>query len=215
MEFQVSKDIANVVATGSRGNCVIYHKTIAVDMGVPFSHIKTYMYNLQIVILSHIHQDHFNLSTLKRLAFERPTLRIGCGEWMAEHLEFARNVDIFKAGEIYDYGSFKISPVKLYHDCETFGFRIYKGDHRTIHITDTCTLEGIEAKNYSLYAIESNYDEETIDQIIEAQKAKGEYSYKAGAANTHLSEQQARDFIYKNRGPHSEVLRLHESMLTA
>lgn len=200
-----------VLSSGSLGNCVIYHDSIAVDMGVPFSTIKHYKNNLQIVLLTHVHGDHLNLVTIKKLAFERPTLRFACGEFLTEFLKGIKNVDILEAGKIYDYGSFKISPITLYHDVPNFGYRIFKENHKTLHITDTSHLEGITAKDYDLYAIESNYNEDTIFESIKRKKEKGEFAYQIGAINTHLSEQQARDFIFKNRGINSKVLRLHES----
>ena len=200
-----------VLSSGSQGNCIIYHNTIAVDMGIPYSNIKQIQSSLQIVLLTHIHGDHFNISTIKKLAFERPALRFACGEFLAKYLEGIKNVDILESGKIYDYGQFKISPITLYHDVPNFGYRIFKGEHKTIHITDTAHLEKIEAKNYDLYAIESNYNEDTIFESIKNKQAKGEYAYQIGSIQTHLSEQQARDFIFKNRGEHSDVLRLHES----
>ena len=200
-----------VLSSGSQGNCIIYHNTIAVDMGIPYSTIKQIQSSLQIVLLTHIHGDHFNISTIKKLAFERPALRFACGEFLAKYLEGIKNVDILESGKIYDYGQFKISPITLYHDVPNFGYRIFKGEHKTIHITDTAHLEKIEAKNYDLYAIESNYNEDTIFESIKNKQAKGEYAYQIGSIQTHLSEQQARDFIFKNRGEHSDVLRLHES----
>lgn len=201
----------NVLSSGSSGNCVIYHNSIAVDMGLPYSKIKPYQNNLQIVLLTHCHRDHFNISTIKKLAFERPTLRFACGAFLAELLQGIKNVDIIEPGKIYDYTHFKISPVVLYHDCPNFGYRIFKNDTKIIHCTDTAHLEGITAKNYDLYAIESNYNEDTIFETIERKKAKGEFAYQTGAINSHLSEQQARDFIFKNRGQQSQVVRLHES----
>lgn len=204
----------NLISSGSKGNAIIYMDSIMVDCGTPFSVIKPHLYKLQIVLLTHIHQDHFNAATIQRIAFERPSLRIGCCEWMYDHVKSFRNVDVFEIGELYDYGSFKISPVKLYHDSENCGFRVFKDGKKIFHATDSAHLEGITAKNYDLYAIEFNYDEDTIDEIIAAQKARGEFVYKIGAVNSHLSEQQARDFIYKNKGPGSQVLRLHETSLT-
>ncbi|QQV90917.1 metal-dependent hydrolase [Polaribacter phage Freya_1] len=206
-----SLDICNILSSGSKGNCIIYHNSIAVDMGVPFSMIKECQNSLQIVLLTHIHGDHFNVSTIKKLALERPTLRFACGDFLADKLEGIKNVDILEAGKIYDYGAFKVSPIVLYHDVPNFGYRIFKGDHKTIHATDTCHLNGITAKNYSLYCVESNYNEDTIFESIKIKQSKGEFAYQTGAINSHLSEQQARDFIFKNKGEHSEVIRLHES----
>tara|TARA_R110001606_G_scaffold398055_1_gene576206 strand:- start:11456 stop:12076 length:621 start_codon:yes stop_codon:yes gene_type:complete len=200
-----------VISSGSSGNCVIYHNSIAVDMGIPYSKIEAYKNSLQIVLLTHIHGDHFNISTIKKLAFERPTLRFACGAFLADKLEGIKNIDILKEGRIYDYSFFKISPIVLYHDVPNFGFRIFKDDTKIMHATDTCHLEGISAKNYNLYAIESNYNEDTVFESIRIQESKGEFAYQKGAINSHLSEQQAREFIFRNKGENSEVLRLHES----
>ena len=200
-----------VVKTGSTGNAVIYHNSIVVDCGVTFDAIKPYLYDLQLILLTHIHKDHINTTTLKRLQFERPTLRIGCCEWMVEHLYGFRNVDVYNPGNTYDYGDFKIIPIKLYHDVLNCGYRIFRKDHKTIHCTDTAHLDGIEAKNYDLYAIEHNYNEDTVFESIQKAKATGQFSYQALSVNSHLSEQQAKDFIYKNKGDKYEVLRLHES----
>ena len=201
----------NVISSGSQGNCIIYHESIVVDLGVSFSKIQPHLKDIQIVLLTHIHGDHFNRNTISKLAFERPSIRFAAGEHLRECLLGIRNVDFVEAGKVYDYGQFKISPVQLYHDVPNFGYRIFKGNHKTIHITDTSHVIGIEAKNYDLYAIEHNYSDDTVFESIEKRKLKGEFSHQIGAINSHLSEQQAKDFIYKNKGVHSQVLRLHES----
>ena len=185
-----------------------------VDIGVPYSLIKPYLYDIQIVLLTHQHGDHLNLSTLRKITFERPTLRIGCSEWMVDYLEGFKNIDVYKLGDVYDYGSFKIIPIKLYHDVPNIGYRIIKDDYKIFHATDTNTLEGISAPNYNLYCIEHNYNEDTIDQIIQDIENKGEFAYQKYSRNAHLSEQQASDFYYKNKGENSEILRLHETSLT-
>lgn len=201
----------NVLSSGSKGNCVIYLDTIAIDMGVSYKAIEPYKNYLQIVLLTHIHSDHFNQKTISKLAFERPGLRFACGEFLKEHLVGIKNVDILESGKIYDYGAFKISPITLYHNVKNFGYRIFQGETKIIHCTDTAHLEGIEAKNYTLYAIESNHCEESINKRIEEKQKIGDFTYEIGAKNSHLSEQQCRDFIFKNAGEHSKVIRLHES----
>lgn len=208
----IDKRIVNVVSTGSHGNAVIYHESILVDIGVSYKMIEQYKKQLQLVLLTHQHMsDHLNISALRKLCSERPLLRVACGEWMLKYLDGIKNIDVLEAGKIYDYGSFKISPIVLFHDVKNFGYRIFKGDHKSIHITDTSHVIGISAKNYDLIAIEFNYDEETIFDSIARKEAKGEYAYQKGAVNSHLSQQQAKDFIFKNAGEHSKVIRLHES----
>lgn len=201
-----------VIESGSMGNAVLYFGCILVDCGVPFASIEPYLNDIQIVLLTHEHGDHFNPATVKRLADNRPTLRLGCGEWMLKHLDGFNlgRLDIFECGQIYDYGLYEISPFKLFHDVPNFGYRIWKGDKRIFHATDSGHLEGITAPGYDLYCIESNYNEETIDAEIQAIEARGEYAYMKGVMNSHLSEQQADDFIYRNRADHSQILRLHE-----
>ena len=44
-----------IISTGSKGNCAILEKTIAVDMGVPFKRIQPYYKDFELVLLTHIH----------------------------------------------------------------------------------------------------------------------------------------------------------------
>ncbi len=204
--------IYRVIASGSEGNAVSYQDdAILVDCGMPFASLKTILYSIKLILLSHEHQDHLNLNTLTRITLERPTLRIGCGPFLADRLKSFRNVDIYEIGKIYDYGCFSVSPVKLYHDCENYGFRIFKGEYKIFHATDTAHLKGITAKGYDLYSLEHNYDEDTITDIIAEKESQGRFAYEKGAVNSHLSEQQARQFVFENAGEKYEVLRLHES----
>ena len=201
-----------VISSGSEGNAVIYNNAIMVDCGVTLKALQEVKRSLKIVLLTHKHGDHLKLRTLQRLQAERPTLRVACGNFLLEELPCIKNIDVLQVGKIYDYGAFKVSPVKLYHDVPNFGWRIFLPNGQKIfHATDTVHLEGITAKGYDLYAIEHNYCEEYIQQAIEEARAKGEYTHAYGNINTHLSIQQARVFIEANRKESSEVLELHKS----
>lgn len=201
----------NILSSGSHGNAVIYFDTILVDCGVPYSLIRPYVNNIQLVLLTHQHGDHFNLSTIKKLAFERPSLRFGCGEFLYDMMKGIKNIDVYSAGKIYDYGVFKISPIVLYHDVKNFGYRIFKEDKKVLHATDTFTLDGITAKNYDLYALECNYDEDIVFEIIREKQIKGEYAHQKGSLNSHLSKQQAQNFVLDNAGEKYEFIMLHQS----
>lgn len=201
----------NVIATGSTGNAVIYFDRILVDCGVSFSKLEKYARNIDIVLLTHEHKDHINISTLKRLQALKPNLRIGCCEWMLLHIKGLRNVDVYQIGTLYDYTIFKVCPIKLFHDVPNAGYRIFHGDNKVLHATDTAHLNGISAKGYDLYAIEHNYNEDTVYQHIAEKEARGEFCHQRGSINTHLSDQQARDFIFNNKKESSKVLRLHQS----
>ena len=201
-----------VISSGSEGNAVIYNNAIMVDCGVSFKALQEVKRSLKIVLLTHKHSDHLKLRTLQRLQAERPTLRVACGDFLLEELPCIKNIDVLQVGKIYDYGAFKVSPIKLYHDVPNFGWRIFLPNGQKIfHATDTVHLEGITAKGYDLYAIEHNYCEEYIQEAIEEARARGEYTHAYGNINTHLSIQQARAFIDANRKESSEVLELHKS----
>ena len=204
--------IAKVISSGSEGNAVIYNNAIMVDCGVTLKALQEVKRSLKIVLLTHKHGDHLKIRTLQRLQAERPTLRVACGNFLLEELPCIKNIDVLQVGKIYDYGAFKVSPIKLYHDVPNFGWRIFLNNGQKIfHATDTVHLEGITAKGYDLYAIEHNYCEEYIQQAIEEARANGEYTHAYGNINTHLSIQQARAFIEENRKESSEVLELHKS----
>ena len=131
--------------------------------------------------------------------------------FLADKLEGIKNVDILEAGKLYDYGAFQISPIKIWHDVPNFGYRIFKDQTKIIHCTDTAHLDGIEAKNYTHYCIEHNYDEDTVFESIAKIEAGGGFAHQKGAINSHLSEQQARDFIFKNVVKITSLILLYSS----
>lgn len=200
-----------IISSGSKGNAVLYHNSILVDIGVSHMNIKPYSSQIQIVLLTHVHKDHINTKTLEKLQFDNPSVRIACCDYMINYVNKLRNIDIVQPGCIYDYGKFRISPFVLFHDVKNVGWRIFKDDYKIFHATDTAHLEGIEAKNYDLYCIEANYDSEYYEELIRQKTERGEYCYEKGAMNSHLSEHQYHKFIFENANEQSEVVRLHES----
>ena len=203
--------MVNVLASGSKGNAVIYGKSILVDCGVPFALIKPYLKEIQLILLTHEHGDHLNVATLKKIISERPALRVGCCEWLKDKLDFVKNLDIYRIGSLYDYGMVKISPIQLYHDVPNCGYRLFFDMMKIIHATDTAHLEGITASEYDVYAIEHNYDEDMVFESIMAIEAAGGYAHQRGSINSHLSDQQATEFIWKNKGKKEPlIVRLHE-----
>lgn len=203
----------NIISTGSQGNAVVVDDIILIDCGVSFKALKDVYKELQIVLLTHIHADHFKRSTIKRLAKERPALRFGCCEWLANELVEAgvswRNIDVFEIGKVYDYEVFKVSPVKLYHNVQNCGYRIFANGEKGIYATDTGHLQGITAKDYDLYMIEANYTDEDLQERINAKLEAGEYCYELNVANRHLSHEQASEWLMDNMGEKSKYVFLH------
>lgn len=204
----------NIIATGSSGNAVIIDDYILIDCGVPFKALSRYVKDLKIVFLTHIHSDHFNKTTIRRLAQERPTLRFACCNWLLSELLSCgvpiRNIDPLSVGGIYNYGAFRISPVKLYHDVQNCGYRIFIGDEKAIYITDTATVQGISAKGYDLYLIEANYSEEEIQQRIAAKEAAEQYVYEYRVLKTHLSKEKCDQWLIENMEENSQYIYIHQ-----
>ena len=76
----------NIISTGSHGNAVVLQDIILIDCGVTFKALQEVYKALKIVLLTHIHTDHFNPTTIRTLARERPTLRFACCEWLVKDL---------------------------------------------------------------------------------------------------------------------------------
>lgn len=203
-----------ILATGSTGNAIIINDTILIDCGVPFKTIRDHYKKLKLVLLTHIHGDHFNKSTIGRLARERPTLRFGCCQWLVKPLLSAgvnsKNIDVMEPDVAYRYGAFDVIPVSLVHDVPNCGYKIHFPDGKLFYATDTNNLNGIFAKNYDLYMVEANYGEGEIKERIAAKKEAGEYAYEYKVLQNHLSIEKCNDFLYRNMGPRSEYVYLHQ-----
>ena len=63
----------NIISSGSQGNAVILNGFVLVDCGVPYKQIAPYVPQLKLVLLTHIHGDHFCKRTLRRVAGRRAT----------------------------------------------------------------------------------------------------------------------------------------------
>ena len=203
-----------IISSCSTGNATIIKDIILIDWGVTFKKLEKYYKQFKIVLLTHIHSDHFKKETIRKLAQERPTLRFACCEWLLQPLlecgVLRKNIDVLQIGTRYDYKLFKIVPIKLYHDVPQCGYRVLFDDYKVIYMTDTRTVEGIVAKNYDLYLVEGNYEEEELEQRIKQKQEEGLYYYESRVRNTHLSKGQATDFLLNNMGENSKYVFMHE-----
>lgn len=198
-----------IINSGSDGNCVIISNILAIDMGVSYKKLAPYVKNLELILLTHRHSDHFNKKTIQRIAKERPMIRFGCCEWLVELLlELGidrKRIDVYEIGKKYDYEKFKIVPLKLYHDVPNAGYRVFMNKEKLIYCTDTYTLDGIKAIDYDYYLIEGNYEND------EELKERGKDSYYIERVkNTHLSREYARSWLLDNMGLKSVYEFMHQ-----
>ena len=95
---------------------------------------------------------------------------------------------------------------------KTAGYKIIitKTGYKIFHATDINSLEGIEAKNYNLYCLEANYNEEELKTRLQEKEKKGEYAYENRVIHTHLSQEECNKFLIANMGDNSECIYLHQ-----
>lgn len=208
-----SKISFEVISTGSQGNAVVLEKKVLIDCGVTFKALRHVAHDLKLVLLTHIHSDHFNPTAIRLLAEARPTLRFGCGKWLAADLlkcgVAASNVDILTERVSYGYGICNVIPFRLHHNVPNCGYKIHFHNGKAFYATDTNDLDGITAKDYDLYLVEANYIDEEIQQRIAEKKEAGEYAYELQVLRNHLSKAKCDDFIYRNIGRGGEYVYLH------
>lgn len=204
----------NIISTGSKGNATVIEDKILVDCGVPFKAMADVYRNIKLVLLTHIHSDHFNKTTVRKLARERPTLRFACGKWLVLPLTECgverKNIDILDSGVMYGYGICNVIPFCLPHNVPNFGYKLHFGAKgKMIYATDCGNLNGVFAKGYDLYMIEANHIESEIERKIQQKRSDGLYAYEVQARKNHLSKEQADDWLYKNMGQNSVYIYMH------
>lgn len=203
-----------IINSGSDGNAVVIEKNILIDCGVSFAKLRKYYQNLKIVLLTHIHRDHFNKMTIKKLANERPTLRFACCEWLVKDLIDCsvdkRNIDVLELGKRYSYSEFSVEPIVLHHDVPNCGYKIAINNKKMIYATDTNSLEHIEAKGFNLYLIEGNYTIEELRKRAIEKENNGVYAYEHRVETTHLSKEAANEWLVNNMSNDSVFVYMHE-----
>lgn len=212
----------DVISTGSQGNAVLLDGKILIDCGVSLAKLKPYIKGLRLVLLTHVHSDHFNPRTVRALHRERPGLRCGCCEWMVAPLLQAgvdkRVIDVFdpdiKAFEMYG-PRLSVRPERLFHDVPNCGYHLILTDENgkrecAFYATDTGTLDGIEAPGYDWYFIEANHTKADLEARAMEKLDAGQFAYEIRAAKNHLSQEQAEEWIRKQSGPNSQYILLHQ-----
>lgn len=204
----------NIISTGSNGNAVILNREILIDCGVPYKAIKPYAKGLKLVLLTHRHSDHFKPEVIRKLAIERPSLRVGCGKWMLPSVLACGvpkwRIDVYIPNTKTRYtDELQLIMIQLKHNVSNCGYKLFLNGEKIFYATDCNNLDGIDAKNYDLYMIEANYEDEEIQERIAEKEANGQYVYEYQVLKNHLSKAKADEFIIANAGDKSRFVYLH------
>lgn len=207
----------NIIASSSSGNAYIYFDNILLDIGVPFIKIKPYVQQIKFILLTHQHSDHLNIKTLQKVIYENPKIRICCGWFLIEKLVGnnipKKNIFVLELDKSYIIGDYVITPVMAIHDVGNFGYKIHNTitGYKVFHISDTSSVEHIEAKGYNLYCIEGNYEtDDELREKIKKDSEEGKYSHYRRVLQTHLSQVQAINFLDRNNTNGGDYVFIHQ-----
>lgn len=190
------------IATGSSGNCYLINNDLLIECGLSFKKMqsKVDISKVKTCLVSHEHADHAKsiviletkmdmyapLSTIKKQGCVM-TKRISDGQRIHSN---GYTIDVFKC----------------YHDVETYGFVVTKGDERLLYASDTTDID-VYYNNITHLMIECNYDY----QMLKNNK-KTHPCVATRVQNTHMNIVKTFDYISQlNSNELQEVHLIHMS----
>ncbi len=208
-----------IIATGSKGNAVLLNGIYLIDCGVPFGKIKPYLRKIRLVFLTHIHSDHFNSSTIRKLHAHRPTLRFVCCRNLlvplcSEAGVSPDNITVLEPGQTAAFshlpdGQLRVTPFGLIHNVPNVGWIFRSDAGSALYATDTQYIP-VAAPNLDLYMVECNYKGNELEQRKERKLAEGGFVYEDTVAACHMSFETVMAWLSQNATPHSKVVLLHQ-----
>ncbi len=195
-----------------------------VDCCLTKAEIKEHCKDIKAVFITHRHTDHWSKTGIKELVKQGCDIYIHqkdkrfynkqlTKEYTDEHITYLKGENFtFKAKGL----TYNIRLQMLAHDVTNWCLKIIIKDpfeeYKIFHATDTGNLNGIVAKDFNVYSIETNYDEKKIEILIRENLKRTGFSRYTRTLKTHLSKQQAIHFLNKNKGDKFErFVRLHQS----
>lgn len=127
-----------------------------------------------------------------------------------------RNIDVLAAENWYAVlgtgpEAVKICAFDTSHDTPNCGWKICRTTRDSIfYATDLRSLNGIEGKGYGVYLLEANYSETEIQKRRDEKLDAGECAYETRAQLTHLSWEQAAEWLQENMASYSIWVPMHQ-----
>lgn len=201
-----------VISTGSKGNSYALcfgNEILLIELGIKFKDIlKSIDFKFKNIVgcvVSHTHKDH-SLGTKE--ALERG-LKVYSNKNMKEEY---KNISLI--ANKTQIGSFLVTPIKLFHDVECFGYLIENDSMgRLVFATDTDSIP-YRFKNINHFMIESNYSESILKENAKNDKLNDFLCDRI--RNSHLSLEKACDFLNANKdNPIRNIILIHPSDLNS
>lgn len=207
----------NILGTGSSGNCIIVNDSIMLDCGLTYAKIKPYLKKIKLIFISHRHTDHLLPTTIKKIAYNNPTIKFLCNEDDTDIIRILltnsvlpKNIYKIRQNGWYDLGICKVKLEELYHDVLNSACHLEIDNKKLLYVTDTSSIP-FDAKNYDTYLIEANYhSREELEKKIQEAEEKGEFTHLKRVLYTHLCEEDCIDWLKENMGDNSEYTFIHQ-----
>lgn len=206
------------LGSSSSGNCYLLEsdtECLVLEAGVKFSEVKKALeFNIGKivgVVASHSHKDHFG--------FAEEYLKCGIQVYASEetHKSLSREYDnqvVVRPGYWYrpEKSGFTITPFRVEHDVECFGYIIRHDDFGTLlFATDTAFIrEKFKKLKLNHILIEANYSIDIVNQYY----AEGtlERSRLDRILKTHMELGTTKEFVKANQtGSLDSIVLLHLS----
>ena len=204
-----------IISSSSNGNCLIFNKYLAIDMGISFKKISPYLKNLKVILLTHEHTDHFDKTCIKMIAYNKPNIKWLCGSWLVKLLidlgVSKKNIYVVESGKTYDLGLFRVMPIETYHDVRNMSYKIDFKPITIYYATDTKKLDYLDClKGLDYYFVENNYSREELKERIKEKEEKGEFVYEYRVKETHMSAEEVNSFLIEMMNDNSQFVYCHQ-----
>lgn len=206
-----------IIGSSSKGNCLIFNDYLMIDCGVTYAKLKDWIKNVKIILLTHIHSDHYLKSTIKKIAYNHPNIKFVCGEWLVDNLVkdgvSKKNIYVVDNTKTYTFGSFILTPIETYHDVRNMSYKINFMPITMYYATDTSKLDYLDClRNLDYYFVEANYSREELEQRIEEKMLNGDYVYEKRVLNSHMSMEDTNEFLMEMMGDNSKCIYCHQHL---
>lgn len=194
-----------IISSGSIGNSVRI-ENVLIDCGVAYNKLKETLYDVDVLLLTHIHGDHIVPSTLNRIKKMFPNITIIGNYEVAQKY----GVDIICNVSNITIGDISITPFELVHDVICTGYVLHINGTDVVYATDTSSMVNCPKMKFDYIFLEANYDEGKAREITDWRK-RYKYNPMTGFLR-HLSKQQCKAFYFVNRkSANSILIELHKS----
>lgn len=154
---------------------------------------------------------------MKQIAYNFPNIKfvVGSKDLVEKIATIGKisssNIFALPSNKWFELGALQVKLESVTHDVTNHLCKFKIGNKKGIYIVDTSNVDNIIAKDYTLYLIEANYDEKLLEKHIQEIDDKDKLYYLDRVKRTHLSKQQAYNFLISNQNWYSEFEFIHKS----